>query len=132
MSTWHTGPFDNDEALDFFDRVEALNSADVVPTLRETLCAVLERPGVVEVNEGQVAVAAATLVAAGRSRLARTGNPAVDSWLADHRPAVDTEDQQLALRVLERVCGPDSEWMQLWTASEHEPDLGELRAVLAG
>jgi hypothetical protein len=136
MGTWETGPFGNDDAMDLFERVEYAADADVVATLRATLSAVIDRPGKVEVHEGHVAVAAASLVAAGRSRLAQTGNALVDAWLADHRPAVSDDDQRLALSALDRVCGPDSEWHQLWSTTPNRPDvdakLAELRAVLRG
>jgi hypothetical protein len=136
MGTWETGPFGNDDAMDFFERVEEADGADVVATLRATLSAVIDRPGKVEVHEGHVAVAAASLVAAGRSRLAQTGNALVDAWLAEHRPTVSDDDQRLALKALDRVSGPDSEWQQLWSTTRRGADIdakvAELRAVLRG
>src|SRR6185437_2364843 len=85
MGTWQVGPFDNDDAMDYFDEVEETPDAEVPPKLRETLVAVVERPGQIELAEGHVAVAAACLVAAGRSRAAATGNSSVDAWLSTHR-----------------------------------------------
>jgi len=136
MGTWQVGPFDNDVAMDFFDEVEETPDAQVPPRLREVLVAVAERPGTVELSEGHVAFAAACLVAAGRSRAAATGNPSVDAWLAAHRPAVTAEDQRVALAALDRVTGPDSEWMALWAASPSEAAVKEriesLRQILEG
>ena len=62
MGTWQVGPFDNDDAMDFFDEVEETPDADVPPKLRKALVAIVERPGQVELAEGHVAVAAASLV----------------------------------------------------------------------
>ncbi len=130
MGTWEIGPFDNDDAMDFFDEVEETPDADVPPKLRKTLVAIVERPGQVELHEGHVAVAAASLVAAGRSRVAATGNASVDAWLSAHRPAVTAEDQRVALAALDRVTGPDSEWMTLWSSSPVSAALEERIAAL--
>ena len=134
MGTWQTGPFDNDDAMDFFDEVEETPDADVPPKLRKALVAIAERPGQVELAEGHVAVAAASLVAAGRSRVVATGNASVDAWLSAHRPAVTAEDQRVALAALDRVTGPDSEWMTLWANSSVgaavEERIASLRQVL--
>ena len=134
MGTWQVGPFDNDDAMDFFDEVEETPDAQVPPKLRETLVAVVERPGQIELAEGHVAVAAACLVAAGRSRAAATGNSSVDAWLSSHRPVVTAEDQRVALAALDRVTGPDSEWMALWATSPSgaavEDRIATLRQIL--
>lgn len=134
MGTWQVGPFDNDDAMDFFDEVEETPDAQVPPKLRETLVAVVERPGQIELAEGHVAVAAACLVAAGRSRVAATGNSSVDAWLSSHRPVVTAEDQRVALAALDRVTGPDSEWMALWATSPSgaavEERIATLRQIL--
>ncbi len=136
MGTWHVGPFDNDVAMDFFDEVEEMPDDEVTPKLRRVLVAVAERPGQVELDEGHMAFAAACLVAAGRSRAAATGNASVDSWLAVHRPQVTREDQRVALAALDRVTGPDSEWMELWATSPSGAAVKErvasLRAILNG
>jgi Domain of unknown function (DUF4259) len=135
MGTWQVGPFDNDVAMDFFDEVEETPDAQVPPRLREVLVAAVERPGTLELSEGHIAFAAACLVAAGRSRAAKTGNPSVDAWLAGHRPSVTAEDQRVALAALDRVTGAESEWMSLWDASPSQAALKEriesLRQILA-
>jgi hypothetical protein len=135
MGAWGTGPFDNDDAMDFFGEVEDCDGDKVVTRLREALSATSGRPGYLEVSEANVAIAAASLVAAGRSRLARAGHPAVDDWLASRRPETTPGDQELALRALDRVCGPSSEWLDLWQeageADSVRTRLSELRAVLS-
>lgn len=136
MGTWQVGPFDNDSAMDFFDEVEETPDPQVPPKLRAALVAVLDRPGYVEADEGQVALAAASLIAAGRSRAAATGNPSVDGWLAAHRPQVTAEDRRIALAALDRVTGPESELMTLWAQSSAAAQATErieaLRRVLEG
>ena len=136
MGTWQIGPFDNDIAMDFFDEIEETPDEQVPAKLSSVLTAVTERPGRVELDEGHLAVAAAGLVAAGRSRSAATGNPSVDEWLAVHRPVTDTDCARVALAALDRVSGPDSEWMDLWATTERRDDVRErldgLRTVLTG
>jgi len=135
MGTWQVGPFDNDVAMDFFDEIEETPDDQVLKKLSSVLSAVAERPGRVELHEGHLAVAAAGLVAAGRSRGAATGNPSVDEWLSLHRPATDQDCARIALAALDRVSGPDSEWMDLWATTDQrtrvEERLDSLRAVLA-
>ena len=134
MGTWHVGPFDNDVAMDLFDEIEETPDEQVLRKLSSVLSAVAERPGRVELDEGHLAVAAAGLVAAGRSRGAATGNPSVDEWLSLHRPTADLDSARLALAALDRVSGPDSEWMDLWATTDRrtavEARLDGLRAVL--
>lgn len=135
MGTWQIGPFDNDIAMDFFDEIEDTPDEQVSAKLSSVLTAVTERPGRVELDEGHLAVAAAGLVAAGCSRSAATGNPSVDEWLTVHRPATDSDSARLALAALDRVSGPDSEWMDLWATTDSRDAvrkrLDGLRTVLA-
>jgi hypothetical protein len=134
MGTWYVGPFDNDVAMDLFDEIEETPDEQVLKKLSSVLSAVAERPGRVELHEGHLAVAAAGLVAAGRSRSASTGNPSVDEWLSLHRPAADLAAVRIALAALDRVGGPDSEWMDLWATTDQrtevEARLDGLRAEL--
>jgi hypothetical protein len=136
MGTWYVGPFDNDIAMDFFDEIEETPDDQVLAKLSKVLTAVAERPGRVELDEGHLAVAAAGLVAAGRSRSAATGNPSVDEWLSRHRPEFDPASARIALAALDRVSGPDSEWMDLWATTDQrdavEERLEGLRTVLTG
>ena len=134
MGTWQVGPFDNDVAMDFFDEIEETPDDQVLKKLSSVLSAVAERPGRVELHEGHLAVAAAGLVAAGRSRGAATGNASVDEWLIVHRPVTDQDSARIALAALDKVSGPDSEWMDLWATTDQrtavEERLDGLRAVL--
>ena len=136
MGTWYVGPFDNDVAMEFFDEIEVTPDDLVLSRLSSVLTAVVERPGRVELDEGHLAVAAAGLVAAGRSRSAAIGNPSVDEWLSLHRPVVEPAAARIALAALDRVAGPDSEWMDLWATTDSRKAVQEriagLRAELTG
>jgi len=136
MGTWYVGPFDNDVAMEFFDEIEVTPDDLVLSKLSSVLTAVVERPGRVELDEGHLAVAAAGLVAAGRSRSAAIGNPSVDEWLSLHRPDSDQASARIALAALDRVSAPDSEWMSLWATTDQrkavEERLERLRTVLNG
>jgi len=83
--------FGEDTVLDWFAELEA-SSDDEVPGL---LGAALQ-------GTGEVAVAAAVLVAHGCARAVRTGQPVIDVWLAGHRPWVDRRLADEALAVLDR------------------------------
>jgi len=134
MGTWYVGPFDNDVAMDFFDEIEVTPDDLVLSRLSSVLTAVAERPGRVELDEEHLAVAAAGLVAAGRSHNAAIGNPSVDEWLSVHRPTADQACARIALAALDRVSAPDSEWMSLWATTDQrkavEERLERLRTVL--
>ncbi|MCX9190849.1 hypothetical protein C3Y87_05365 [Carbonactinospora thermoautotrophica] len=123
MGSWGTGPFDNDDAMDFFGELELADPDKAMTRVRDVLVATVERPGCLEVSEANVAVAAAALVAAGRSRFARSGSQVVDEWLSTHRPHASQDDQELAIRALDRVCGTDSEWLELWQTAGKEQDV---------
>jgi hypothetical protein len=53
-----------------------------------------------------------------------------------HRPLTDQDSARLALAALDKVSGPESEWMALWATTSQrtavEQRLHELRAVLSG
>lgn len=124
MGAWGTGPFDNDEAMNLFAELEHLKEPDrVLERARRVLDAAAGRPGYLEVDEGNQAVAAALLVAAGATPTS-SGSPQVDDWLSSFvtgHSGCTVEDQALALRALERVHGPYSEWSELWARNEHYP-----------
>jgi hypothetical protein len=136
MGSWGTGPFDNDDALGFFGELEDAAAEAVLRRIREVLSATADRPGYLEVDEGNVAVAAAALVAAGCSEGATLGHPSIDSWLSHHRPVPAPEDQKLATEALERLTAPGSEWLELWQQAGAEQrvrtELRRLHAMLHG
>jgi hypothetical protein len=126
MGAWDSGPFGNDDALDFLDYLAELTDAERVPRIR----AALETgDGYLEGPEAFAAVAAAALVAVAN------GMPPDDvlmsaemHWAATTVPA-DDEIRAQARAALARVSGADSEWRELW---EEAGSLAEAVTVLDG
>lgn len=123
MGTWGFLPFENDDALDWLNELEA-GGAEVVRGALANAGA-----GYVEAPEGSVAIAAAEITSASK------GNPPGDlpedvaSWVTAHGAELGAEDVQLALQAVTRVAGEESELAELWDDAD-EPEwresLGEL------
>lgn len=123
MGTWGTTSFDNDSAADFVKEV----TEDGVVALQEAFDVVLDPDtDYLEIEEGQRALAAAEIVAAGAT--GQTGtitDAALRAWLADTDPGAIAALRSLALEATERVLGPASELPDLWQDS---PDAGAWQA----
>ncbi|GGI01400.1 hypothetical protein GCM10007170_40750 [Arthrobacter liuii] len=131
MGAWGYLPFENDDALDWLEELEA-GGADVV---RKALAKAGDR--YVEAPDGAMALAAAEVAAASQ------GNPLGDlpenvtDWVTAHGAELTAEDVEMALEAVERVAGDESELAELWDDAD-EPewresldDLSErLRAAL--
>ncbi|HSF27244.1 MAG TPA: DUF4259 domain-containing protein [Actinomycetes bacterium] len=95
MAMWGSGPFDCDEALDWFADLEQTPSTELPGALAAAL-----HPGEAETDQ-RVALAAAVLVAHGCARAVRAGAPEVDEWLGGHRPTVSRQLADEALLVVD-------------------------------
>jgi len=123
MGAWGFLPFENDDALDWLDELEA-GGAEVV---RGALAKV--GADYVEAPEGSIAIAAAEVASACQ------GNPPGDlpenvaTWVTAHGSELGPEDVKLALKAVERVAGEEPEVAELWDDAD-EPEwresLGEL------
>ncbi|KIC67989.1 DUF4259 domain-containing protein [Pseudarthrobacter phenanthrenivorans] len=124
MGAWGYLPFENDDALDWLDELEA-GGADVI---RKALSQVSDR--YVEAPEGAVAVAAAEVASASQ------GNPLgelpenVADWVTAHGAEITPEDVEMALEAVERVAGERSELAELWDDAD-EPEWRESLTDLA-
>ncbi|MEW1811224.1 DUF4259 domain-containing protein [Pseudarthrobacter phenanthrenivorans] len=124
MGAWGYLPFENDDALDWLDELEA-GGADVI---RKALSKVSDR--YVEAPEGAVAVAAAEVASASQ------GNPLgelpenVADWVTAHGAEITPEDVEMALEAVERVAGERSELAELWDDAD-EPEWRESLTDLA-
>ena len=113
---WDTGPFDNDDALDW---VWELSESNDVSVIEGTLHAAASESSYLEAPAASMAIAAAEVVAALR------GNPRpelpgeVTEWLQAHDVVVGDDLLKIARRAIENVRKPDSsELAQLWLDSE--------------
>jgi hypothetical protein len=118
MGAWGVQAFQNDDALDWLEELEA-GGAEVV---RQGLTAVTN--GYIDAPDGTIAVAAAEVTAAAQ------GNPHGDlpeevaTWVTAHGYEFTAEDAQLALEAVERVAGEESELAELWDEAD-EPEWKE-------
>jgi hypothetical protein len=109
MGAWGTGPFDNDDALDWL--IELANSPDFTlgrAALSATTVEYLEAP------EASAALAAAEVVAAALGHPAASLPADATIWLGSNRDQVSQLDAALALAAVDRVLAEESELRELW------------------
>ncbi|WP_033337389.1 DUF4259 domain-containing protein [Catenuloplanes japonicus] len=111
MGTWDTGPFDNDGAGDWLADLRHASAADRPGLLLDALRNVTDEPEYVEVDTAQAALAAAAVLAG-----------EVPDFLADSPLTLPAGTDALAVRALDRIMGPDSEWHELWSDDSSDPD----------
>ena len=111
MGDWGYGPFDNDDAADWIYEVEA---SDGLGAVRTKLTQVLDVEDELESPYAYEGLAAAEILAIaighGSSAVTRT----FSAWISrlDERPT--NVDLALALAVIDRITGHDSELMNCW------------------
>ncbi|MGX1162372.1 uncharacterized protein DUF4259 [Arthrobacter sp. SLBN-100] len=124
MGAWGYLPFENDDALDWLDELEAAG-ADVI---RGALANV--DGGYVETPEGSVAIAAADITAACQGHPSGDLPENVADWVTAHGREITAEDVELALEAVGRVAGEESELAELWDDVD-EPEWRESVEDLA-
>ncbi|MBC7667050.1 DUF4259 domain-containing protein [Caulobacter sp. DWR2-3-1b2] len=122
---WASGLFDNDEAMDFVgDLAEAPDWRTVVQMLDH----VTKTAGYLEAPEGEIAVAAAAIVAASVGDV--TILPDSHRDLKTALGAAPDGAVALARSALARVVGPASELDELWQEGEdHDAWLTQIAAL---
>jgi predicted benzoate:H+ symporter BenE len=125
MGSWAPGPFDNDEAADF---IEDLTEAPDWRTVTALLEHVSGLTGYIEEPEGQMAVAAAAIVAS------CVGAPSVlPDTHAELKAALGAPPEgatYLARKALARVVGTASELDELWQEGEdHDAWLTQIAGL---
>lgn len=124
MGAWGYLPFENDDALNWLDELEAGGAEVVRGALTKT------GNGYVDAPEGSIAIAAADITAACH------GNPSGDlpenvaDWVTSHGAELTAEDVELALEAVGRVAGEESELAELWDDAD-EPEWRESLEDLA-
>jgi len=110
LGTWGPGPFENDAALDW---ALVLRGSDD-PDLPHGVLRRLDEVSSHHARDGALAVAAAEAIAASRGRPVEQLPDEIHRWLAAAKPRADATAADLALRVLAKVQGEDSELRLLW------------------
>jgi hypothetical protein len=116
MGATGSGPFENDDALDFLGEVHDLPRADRAGRVLGALDVVLRATDYVEAPEMCEAVAGAAAVGASVNPGAAQGEPYLPEWLAaEPLPTDDEELVEKSRQVLRRaVRSHDNEWWELW------------------
>lgn len=132
MGAWDIGHFDNDTAADFGGRVDDAPPEKRADVLRGALTAVADMSPQDYVDDGEVAVAAAALIAA----QCPGGEPVTTAYGPKKPlPPLPADLRPLAVRALDRVAAENSETLELWTdggaGEEWLAGVAALRAVLA-
>ncbi|MDC7336826.1 DUF4259 domain-containing protein [Streptomyces lydicus] len=120
MRFWGTSPFDRGAVADFVGDLEDMaDGAERLAAIREALCSAVEETGYLEAPEGEVALVAAALVAAGRP-----GGQPVDEVYGPTEAIAEPSQElaDLAVRALDRVLAADSEAAELWDDSASGPE----------
>jgi hypothetical protein len=113
VGTWGEGPFDDDNAADWvWELQEAADWRVIESALRGA--ADVPSSDYLEAPDGQIAWAAAAVVAAADDPSAVPLPDEASQWLAAHRDSRPTELRPLAVRALQRVMGSESELAELW------------------
>jgi hypothetical protein len=125
MGTWATGPFDNDEAMDF---VGDLAEAPAWRTVVQMLDHVTKTAGYLEAPEGEIAVAAAAIVAASVGAVTILPDSHQDLKAALGAPPAGAV--ALARAALARVVAPASELDEFWQEGDgHDAWLTQIAAL---
>jgi hypothetical protein len=115
MGATGSGPFENDDALDFLDELADLPATDRASRVLEALDGVLQPTRRVEAPLMCEAVAGAAAVGASLSPAAARGEPDLPAWLADEPLPGEEELVEKSRQVLRRaVRSHDNEWWELW------------------
>lgn len=118
MGAWGYLPFENDDALDWLDELDAGG----VDAVREAMAKTGH--GYVEAPEGSTAIAAAEITSACQGRPQGDLPENAVAWVASHGAELGAEDVELALAAVGRVAGEESELAELWDDAD-EPEWRE-------
>ena len=133
MGTWGTGPFDDDNASDW---VWELQEADDWGVVEEALrgAAGVDANTYLEAPDGQIAWAAAAVVAALDNPSLVSVPDEVTAWLVQYRETRPPDLRPLALVAIQRVLANKSELADLWREADDQEwrnHIDDLAGLLA-
>jgi hypothetical protein len=125
VGSWDDGPFDNDDAVVLVSSLMDAELGRRVGMVSAEFESVLRDGEYLEVDEGNMVVAAAALVAGSVSdEFLLRGGPIVPL------PTPTADVITLAVRALERIIGAQSEWRDLWGEGDAVQGVRDLIATL--
>jgi hypothetical protein len=130
MGAWGSGPFENDDAMDW---VAELESARDLAAVRSALEAVTRAEEYIDAPAGSIALASAEVVAALRGRPVVDLPPEVTNWVAKQRGLFDAALITMAAQAVQIVLSESSrsELSELWNEADDD-DRDAWRAATHG
>lgn len=126
MGATGTGPFENDDALDFLDTLEEAEPDQRRAKVENAMVRVVGSRSYIEAPEMAEAIAAAVVVAASDDFESAIREPYLPRWLEDEPIEVDEGLEALATKALHRALRPeDNEWWELWDEASATDDITE-------
>jgi|AACY02.3.fsa_nt_gi hypothetical protein len=127
MGTWGSGPFENDDAMDW---IADLVAGDDFSDLEEALDEVLDDSGEVDVVDANIAVAAVAVLAEFIDpQDSESLPPELVEWIHSVEEEPDPELLEMALEALDAATGEESELTELWEEDEAWHDMIESLRV---
>lgn len=127
MGTIGTGPFENDDALDFLDDLEDSKPAERRSKVARALAIVVRADGYVEAPQMAEALAAAAVVAGSEDPDTVAREPYLPRWLEAEPLEVDERLEELATGALRRALRQDdNEWWELWDEANATDEVTEV------
>ena len=119
-----TGPFENDDALDFLDLLEDAAPDERRARVERAMGRVVGSRTYIEAPEMAEAIAAAVVVAASDDFESAIREPYLPRWIEDEPIEVDEGLEDLATQALRRALRPDdNEWWELWDEARATDDI---------
>ncbi|GAA2732414.1 hypothetical protein GCM10009867_08230 [Pedococcus aerophilus] len=126
MGATGTGPFENDDALDFLDALEDAGPDERRAKVEHAMGRVVGSRAYIEAPEMAEAIAAAVVVAASDDFESAIREPYLPRWIEDEPIEVDEGLEDLATKALHRALRPeDNEWWELWDEARATDDITE-------
>ena len=117
MSSWDTGPFDNDGAMNFVGKLESDNARRATRRIHEAMASVVESRDYISAAKMNLAIASACLIGAMMGAIEAVGSPFVRDWLTVATISPTPDLCALARAVFARAFEPvDNQWFSLWEA----------------
>lgn len=121
MGAWSEEAFGNDTALDW--EVNFLDNPGL-EMIRQTLDTALQPPEYLDADEACEAIAACEVLARLKGQwpagASASDDQEIDQWVKQNPIAVPAELSDMAVRVIDRILGPDSELVELWAETEDD------------
>lgn len=124
MGAVRTGPFENDDALDFLDALEEADAEERRARVERAMRQVVRTDGYIEAPQMAEAIAAAVVVAACDDFESVATERYVPRWVEEDPIDVDERLEDLATAALHRALRPDdNEWWELWDEARATDDI---------